>query len=324
MSKEKLRILCVIPGKPESNSMIFARNECNRLRKSGLDVKAFYLDFSSGFRKVVCQMLNLKKLLKQYRPQVVHAHFGSLTAFICAVVKKTALVITYRGSDLNPSPSDGFLRDKLQKFFSQFAALRADAIICVSEDLKRRLWWNKNKAKVITTGVDTDLFMPIDRNKARQKIGLANDEKIILFTGGGKPEVKRLDLAKESIAKAECLVGKICFIILEGTIAFTDMPLYYNAADCLLFTSDYEGSPCVIQEAIACGLPIVSVEVGDVKERLKGVTPSKIIDRNPTVIGRAISDILTSGKRTNGPELIKALTTDKTTRMLVETYKSCV
>jgi len=324
MYSATVKILCVIPGRPESNSMIFARNECNRLHKSSLNVKAFYLDFSIGFYKLVSQMLNLKKLIRQYHPEVVHAHFGSLTALICAILKESSFVITYRGSDLNPSPSDGFIRDKLQKLFSQLAALKADTIICVSEDLKRRLWWNLNRVRVITTGVDTDLFIPIDRNESRQKLGLYKDDKIVLFVGGGTPEVKRLDLAKASINNAVSRIGKIRFIILDGNIAFTDMPLYYNAADCLLLTSDYEGSPCAIQEAIACGLPIVSVEVGDVKERLKGVIPSKIVDRDPTAIGKAISDILIYGKRTNGPEMISAITTVKTTCMLVEVYKSCI
>ena len=324
MRKKKLKLLCVIPGKPDTNFMIFARNECNRIRKSGYDTKEYYLDFSSGFNEIVRQTLSLKKLIKKFRPQVVHAHFGSLTAFICALIKITPLVITYRGSDLNPSPSDGFIRDKLQKLFSQFAAIRADAIICVSKELKQRLWWNKNKVRVITTGVDTELFFPIDRNKARKILGLDTEEKIVLFTGGGTPKVKRLDLARESVAVAETLVGKIRFIILYGNVNFTDMPFYYNAADCLLFTSDYEGSPCAIQEAIACGVPIISVKVGDIKERLKGITNCKIVDRNSTIIGKAIVAVLTNGKRTNGAKLIKNLTTVKTTDMLIKAYKSCI
>jgi teichuronic acid biosynthesis glycosyltransferase TuaC len=322
--KKKLKILCVIPGKPDNNSMVFALNECKRLQKFGLESKVFYLDFSIGIYTILYQILCLKKITREYRPHIVHSHYGSLNAFICALIKTVPLVITYRGSDLNSSQSDGFVRDKLQKVFSQFAALKADAIICVSKELKQRLWWNTNRAKVITTGVDTDLFTPINKNVARTKLGLSRYDKIVLFVGGQVPKVKRIDLAKESISQAASLSGHINFIILYGDITFTEMPYYYNAADCFLFTSDYEGSPCAIQEAIACGVPIISVDVGDVRERLEGVTHCRIVDRNPTIIGKAITNVLTNSKRTNGPELIKNLTVENTTQQIVQMYESCI
>jgi teichuronic acid biosynthesis glycosyltransferase TuaC len=324
MRKNKLRVLCVIPGKPDNSSMIFARNECTRLRKFGLDSRAYYLDFSNGVNKIIYQILALNKIVRKYRPHIVHAHFGSLNAFICMITKISPLVITFRGSDLNPSKSDGLIRDNLQKIFSQLAVLRADAIICVSEELRNRLWWKSKIANVITTGVDTSLFFPIDKIIARKKLGLSEDDKIVLFVGGQAPKVKGLALANKSIAYAENRLGKINFLILYGDIRFEEMPLYFNAADCFLFTSDYEGSPCAIQEALACGVPIISVDVGDVKDRLKGSKYCEIVDRKPVLIGNAIYNTLVGGNRTNGPDLIANLSVNNITQQIVRLYVSCI
>jgi glycosyltransferase involved in cell wall biosynthesis len=73
-----------------------------------------------------------------------------------------------------------------------------------------------------------------------------------------------------------------------------------NAADCLLLTSDAEGSPTVIQEALACNLPVVSVDAGDTAERLHGVHRARIVDRNPQTIALALVDLLSSPGRSDG------------------------
>jgi glycosyltransferase involved in cell wall biosynthesis len=80
-----------------------------------------------------------------------------------------------------------------------------------------------------------------------------------------------------------------------------------NASDCLLLTSDFEGSPDVIKEALACNLPIVSVDVGDVKERTEGVAGASIVGRDPRVIAAAAHEILDQGKRSSGRSKISEL-----------------
>ncbi|NJO06276.1 MAG: glycosyltransferase family 4 protein [Chloroflexaceae bacterium] len=95
-----------------------------------------------------------------------------------------------------------------------------------------------------------------------------------------------------------------------------------NAADCLLFTSDYEGSPNIVKEAMACNLPIVSVDVGDVVERLKDVQPSRIVQRDPHDLGQAVADILTMGKRSNGREIAeRELSNEHIAKRIIDVYR---
>jgi glycosyltransferase involved in cell wall biosynthesis len=74
-----------------------------------------------------------------------------------------------------------------------------------------------------------------------------------------------------------------------------------NAADCLLVTSLHEGSPNVVKEAMACSLPVVSVDCGDVAERLRNVHPGAICPYDVNALAQAVSGVITTPVRSNGP-----------------------
>jgi glycosyltransferase involved in cell wall biosynthesis len=169
--------------------------------------------------------------------------------------------------------------------------------------------------------VDTTLFYPRDLHEARHELGWAASEHVVLFNAGD-PVCKRLDLARGAIQFAESLCGTIRFIVLDGNVSPGLIPSMMNAADCLLLTSDWEGSPNVVKEALACNLPVVSVDVGDVRELLERVQPSVIVSRDAYEIGKAISDILRKGQRSNGRELGNALSSEAVSQQIVSLYSS--
>jgi glycosyltransferase involved in cell wall biosynthesis len=178
---------------------------------------------------------------------------------------------------------------------------------------------------VIPSGVDMDLFRPIPRCEARRLLGWRDEERVVLFNAAGRtPGVKRLDLAEASVAVMRQLIGEVRFVVLRGDIDQEEVPLYLSGADCLLLTSDYEGSPDIIKEALACGLPVVSVEVGDVPERLEGVYPSRIVARDPRAVGTAAAEIVLSGQRSNGRELIRELSSTSITEKILQVYRSMI
>lgn len=317
------KVLTVLPGKKESNSMVFVINEHNNLLKSGICSELFYLDFSRGIAGLFSQIKSLKKKIKFFKPDVIHAHYGSLNALVCSFVKRSPMVITFRGSDLNySSKADGFLRNLIQILFSNLAALRADKIICVSNNLKKKLFFGKSKATVITTGVNKSIFKPIERRVAREKLGWNNDEKVILFVGGSTPNVKRLDVAEDvaKIVKKEILNSRI--EVLYGNVSFDKMPYYYNASDCLLFTSDNEGSPCSVQESLACNLPIISVDVGDVAEQIKGVKNCYIVERDKNLIAKKIINTLNLSIRSDGQKKVEMINSDEKIKEIIFIYQN--
>ena len=320
-SARPIRVLAVIPASSAKASMIFARRQVASLQQAGVVCETFFLASRTSPWILIEESRRLRRMAKSFRADLLHAHYGTATAFLCAVSVPFPLVVTYRGSDLNPSPSLSWARGFIGRLLSQLAALRARQIICVTVQLRERLWWRKHRAAVIPSGVDTALFFPYPRNEARAKLGWGNCERVVLFNASD-PKLKRLDLAQTAVEVATTICGKIRFVVLDGDVAAETVPVMMAAADCLLLTSDWEGSPNVVKEAIACNLPVVTVDAGDVKARLDGVSPSSIVDRDPEEIAKALAEILIQGKRSNGSSRVGEFSELSVAQRIISVYRT--
>ena len=301
-----LKVLFVIPGPTEGHSMIFARRQAAACRAHGIEVHEFCLVSRTSPLVLLREWVRLRRELKKIRPSVIHAQYGSMTALFAAMCghRRTPLVITYRGSDLNALPTDRSVRAWVARLASQVASLRASRVICVSKALQQRLWWATERAVVLPTGVDTEEFCPGSRTEARQRLGWPQGQKIVLFVLGSGGANKRRDLAKAAMDRLRRRMPEVALKVAEGQVPPCEMPDWMRAADCLLLTSDREGSPTVIQEALATNLPIVSVDVGDVAERMEGVRNTAVVERDPEKIAMALAEILETDSRTDGRKKI--------------------
>lgn len=320
--QDETRVLAVIPESSSNASMVFAKRQVSSLKGSGIVCQTFLLASRTSPWVLAKEWKRLRAMIHSFCPDVVHAHFGTVTALFTILSTSLPVVVTFRGSDLNPNPSDLLLRQTVGRMFSQIAALRAARIICVSNQLQARLWWRRRNVSVIPSGVDTKIFFPRPLKTARMELGWKLDNPVVLFNAGLDPVAKRFDLAEMAIEQARKIYGDIRFIVLDGNVAPDKIPAMMNAADCLLLTSDWEGSPNVVKEAIACNLPVVTVDVGDVRERLTGVDPSRIVPRDPLDIGRAVVEILRLGKRSDGSAHIRYLSSEEVSSQIASVYRS--
>jgi teichuronic acid biosynthesis glycosyltransferase TuaC len=322
---QKMRVLFVIPGEGQGNSMIFARREAESLAREGIEVECFYLRSRTSPRLLLNEFRRLRQRIRTFGAELVHAQYGTMTAAVAALAAgKLPLVITYRGGDLNRPRSDARARSILAHLLSQVAALFATRIVCVSRGLKQRLWWRGSRVSILPSGVDADRFRPEPRDQARDRLGWSLAEPVILFNAGGDAGNKRLDLAQRSAEVAREYVPALRLEVLDGGKDPKSIPDYMNASDCLLIASDSEGSPTVLQEALACALPVVSVDVGDAVERLRGVSYSRIVPRDPKVMGRALAAIAGARERSNGPQAVQGLTLRQSARSLERIYRDAL
>ena len=315
------RTLWVSPKPEFKAAMIFVERQIDSLLAAGVEGRTFHLQSRTSPGVLLREWRRLRAEIREYRPDIVHAQYGTVTAFLCVLTTRLPIVVTFRGSDLNPDPAKGRLRCWLSRFMSQISAWRALRIICVSEQLVDRLWWGKSKVAIVPSGIDSRVFCPQPREAARGKLGWPAGERIVLFNGSHRP-LKRPDLARAAVEVARSKCGQVRLVELDGAQPPDLVPAMMNAADCLVLTSDHEGSPNVVKEAIACGLPVVSRDVGDVRQRLASVKPSKVTGDTPQELGEALAELLRCPVRSNGPSIAGEFSMDSIAARIIAVYEA--
>jgi glycosyltransferase involved in cell wall biosynthesis len=176
--------------------------------------------------------------------------------------------------------------------------------------------------KIIPCGVDTELFRPGARAEARAALGLPADAPLALFVGALRPE-KRLPLIREAMARLQADLPA-ARLVTAHTEPRERIPLYMNACDVLLLASTAEGAPMVVREAMACNLPVVSTDVGDVRELCAGLPGHFIAAATPDGLAEQIRLALAFGRRTEGRSRILPWSLESVARQIIEIYRQAL
>ncbi len=237
------------------------------------------------------------------------------------------MVVSYCGSDLldvtrgrSARISTGHLRSFLLRHWSRFMT----ATITKSEAMEAVLpAKTRGRNVVLPNGVNRTLFRPVPRDGARAQLGWSSADRIVLFAADPTEARKRYWLARRACEEAQRSSGPIRLEVASG-VQPDAMPRLMAAADCLLLTSTIEGSPNVVKEAVTCGLPVISTDVGDVQRVLAGVEPSWICEARREALAAALVECFSSRRRSNGRQQATWLAEDHVAQRLVDIYGSLV
>ena len=263
-----------------------------------------------GWRGYLRNRKGLLNKINGFKPQLIHAHY-SLSDLLANTQRRVPVVTTYHGSDIN---------DKKVFPLSKINMLLSAYNIFVSEKNRRKSGLTK-KQSLIPCGVDLEKFIPMEKNTAREMLGLDLNQKLVLFAGAFDNAVKNPTLAKEAASRIENLN------LLElKNYSREEVVLLMNAVDACLMTSFTEGSPQFIKEAMACNCPVVSVPVGDVPEVLEGVAECYIADYDAADVAEKLIRALNYGKRTEGRQRIleRGIDSETVAKKIMEIYAGIV
>jgi glycosyltransferase involved in cell wall biosynthesis len=216
---------------------------------------------------------------KRYRGaafDVVHAHFG-LNLWPALVVRATAHGVTLHGTDLAHPRSRAITLAGLP-----FMDLVAPVSQALAQLVPRRL--TRGRLEVLPCGVDTSRFHRIDRRDARRMLGLDEAGPYLLFAADPSRPEKRYD-------RAARLAGETPLLAL-GSIDPRDVPLWVNAANAVLVTSERESFGLAVLEAMACDVPVLSTPVGIAPEILTGIEGTHCGAFDPVSWGAQLAPLL--------------------------------
>lgn len=295
----------------------FIKEQMDSLAKLGFELSLFQIN-KKGLIGYLSHLNPLKKVIKKYSPDLIHAHYG-LSGLLANLQRRVPVVTTFHGSDINNSRVS---------YFSKWAIRLSKASIFVNEAMMKKTG-KKQNSFLIPCGIDTFVFFPIPRNEARKIMKINLDEIVILFSSAFDNTVKNYSLAKDACT---CLGGKLNKKINLIELKNYDrqkINLLLNSVDCALLTSFSEGSPQFIKEAMACNCPIVATNVGDIAWLFGDTEGCYLTLFDPKEVAEKIQLALQFSRskgKTNGRQRIEALGLNSVTiaNKIIDVYKKTI
>ncbi len=297
------------------------RTQVESLQKAGIGVQLLVLDGHARKVAYVRGLCELRRRLRERRIDLVHAHY-SYAGVLARSQWKIPVVVTYHGDDLLGTVGrNGRLTrtSRLAVALGRALARVVDAAIVVNAEMARRL--RPTRASIIPCAVDLELFAPAPREEARRALGLDPHKKYLLFAADPQIPVKRFPLAAEVAAHLTSEDPSIELLVVYREPQ-PQLCLFMNACDALIFPSFQEGSPTIVKQAMACNLPILATDVGDVRELIGGTEGCHICEPMVFAFVDAAREVLRNPHRTNGRAAVKQLDAAAIATQVIQVYES--
>ena len=238
---------------------IFVKEQVESLQKIGVDCDVFYCDGQNkGFKKYVTYLPSLWKKAMFGGYNIIHCHHAL-----------SAVLLTMTGAPLFKKVILSYQNDPTHEW--------GDVMFRIFNLLFKRFiiknpspYLQKKKFVYLPNGCNQDFFHPMDMVECRKRLGWDADKQYIIYMDSNKGvrTQKRKDRFDEVIALLNSQYGWKVEEVVMRNVERSLVPLYLNAANLHLISSDFEGSPNSIKECMCCNTPVVSTPVGNVLEMI--------------------------------------------------------
>jgi len=318
-----MKVLVVTSIYPSNENPVlgtFVRTQVEYLKRAGVTMDLLILRGRYQKLSYLKAPFVLRRRLSDSSIDLVHAHY-SYPGIIACTQRKAPVVVSYCGDDIlgtiNERGKPTYF-SRLAAFAARLLSNQADAVIVKSREMAGRL--KRKQVYVIPNEVDVEIFRPVEKKQARTVLGLDPHKKYLLFAANPQLPVKRFPLANtvaDELKKRDASIEMLT--VYEESQ--DRLALFMNACDALVFTSYQEGSPNIVKQAMACNLPIVSTDVGDVPEIIGGTSGCFVCKPDVREFSTQLSRILRAGERTDGCERVRHLSGPAVAQRVIEVYE---
>lgn len=298
------------PGNPSIKEQLLA------LQRRGVHIDLLIIETSNkkAYIKTAWRLFLLTFQKRRYN--IVHTYYG-LCGLLALLQFKYPIIVTFLGSDLLNSKNGHYVPSR-DCVIGRIVARLVDGVIVMTEEMRQVT--KREDAIVIPFGIDLNIFSPCPKNQARLELEIPFNEKLILFPWKPTRTEKRFDVVEGAFHLLQGQFEKVRLITLYNK-PHEMVAKYMNACDVMVLASEHEGSPVTVKEAIACNLPIVSVDVGDVAEIINEIDGCYLCERTPKDMAEKIGWVLMRGHRVDGHQRIKNMTVDWAVEKVLDLYK---
>jgi len=258
-----MKILHITNNYPTENFPIFGifvKEQIDSLSQTGTYSKVFFINGKeNGKLEYVESILKLRKFLKKNNFDIIHCHhvFSAIIFILTGFSSKVPSIVSFQNDPVDES------------FFNLFRIIKHFTTAWIFKN--NSCYVDRIRGFYLPNGVDTDFFRPINREEACNKIGLDPKKIYILFVSSNYlRKQKRYDRYQSIISELKKWDNKIEELKLINTERSL-VPYFFNASSLHLLTSDFEGSPNSVKEALSCNIPVISTNVGNVKDLIENV-----------------------------------------------------
>lgn len=298
----------------------FIRTQVESLQRAAVDVELLVM---SGRRRKLAYLSGIARVrerVAQNGIDLVHAHY-SFAGVVARMQWKRPLVVTYHGDDLlgtvGPSGKKTSWSGAVIAL-GKLLARYADAAIVQSAEMASKV--ARANVHVVPHEIDFGVFHPVEKKHARELLGLHANKKYLLFAANPQIAVKRFPLAQavaEQLAQHDSSVE----LLVVSKETQQRLALFMSACDALVFPSYQEGSPNVVKQAMACNLPIVATDVGDVRQVIGDTKNCYVCGSSVSEFAICLAEILKACPRTNGREQVRHLDSSSVAARVIHVYE---
>ncbi len=306
-----MRVLVIASGARLHRASAVVANQMESIKELGVDFD-YLLISRPSYRGYLEAIPKIKAASRNKNYDLIHAHYSLCGYSAALAMTGLPIICSLMGSDLSTRT-----RASMARFFAKYIWKRT---IVKSNDMLQALK-TRGKIFVIPNGVNIERFRPW--NDEPQATVFPRDVDNVLFLAGIQRKEKNFSLARQAV---DLIKGRNVGLRQVEGIDPERVPDYIRSADLVLLTSFREGSPNVVKEALACNVPVVTTDVGDVRKLLSGVRACYVADFDPSDVAAKIQLALDDKNWCDGREAIKRLSLDSVSvaNKILDLYQSCL